>query len=228
MPEVDPNSDLLRSLGKLTRGLSALFWGLPAWLIISAETARADGLGPAGVIPALAVNFLLLYGLGQIGSFQKDERPWRQALDRVKLFGLINLGLCPFLFWFSRMPDQPFFRDSIVILTLSALMFLFHLNLVLKQLGLMLPDETLRHELRQFTVLNRWLLMMWLLGLLAAFAVPPLFDFRTHFSPLFRLWLQNITTTVLLCLGLSPVAITMALVWKTKEVIFNSIFGARH
>ena len=25
-----PNAELLRSLGKLARGLSALFWGLPA------------------------------------------------------------------------------------------------------------------------------------------------------------------------------------------------------
>ena len=36
-----PNPQLLRSLGKLARGLSALFWGLPATLLISAETARA-------------------------------------------------------------------------------------------------------------------------------------------------------------------------------------------
>ena len=123
------------------------------------------------------------------------------------------------------MPEQPFFRDSIVTLTLSALMFLFNLNIVLKQLGMMLPDETLRHEIRQFTVLNRWLLAMWLLGVLAAFAVPELLNFRTHFSPLFRLWLQHVSTTLLLSLGLSPLAITMALVWKTKEVIFHSIFG---
>jgi len=204
-----------------------LFWGLPAWLIISAETARADGLGPAGIIPAIVVNVLLLYGLVQIGNFQKNERPWRNALDRVKLFGLINLGLCPFLFFFSRMPDEPFFRDSMVTLTLSALMFLFNLNIVLRQLGMMLPDETLRQEMRQFTVLNRWLLIVWLLGLVAAFAVPQLFNFSKLFSPLFRIWLQHISTTVLLCLGLSPLAITMALVWKTKEVIFHSIFGAR-
>ena len=39
-----PNPQLLRSLGKLARGLSALFWGLPATLLISAETARAEWL----------------------------------------------------------------------------------------------------------------------------------------------------------------------------------------
>ena len=228
MSESLSNSELLRSLGKLARGLSALFWGLPAWLIISAETVKADALGPAGIIPALVVNLLLLYGLAQLGNFQKNERPWRNALDRVKLFGLINLGLCPFLFWFSRMPDQPFFRDSIFALVLSALLFLFNLNIVLRQLGAMLPDETLRQETRQFTVLNRWLLVAWLVFLIATAVVPQEVNFSARFSPQFLLWLQHVSTTLLLCLGLSPIAITMALVWKTKEVIFDSVFGARH
>ena len=228
MSESLSNSELLRSLGKLARGLSALFWGLPAWLIISAETVKADALGPAGIIPALVVNLLLLYGLAQLGNFQKNERPWRNALDRVKLFGLINLGLCPFLFWFSRMPDQPFFRDSIFALVLSALLFLFNLNIVLRQLGAMLPDETLRQETRQFTVLNRWLLVAWLVFLIATAVVPQAVNFSARFSPQFLLWLQHVSTTLLLCLGLSPIAITMALVWKTKEVIFDSVFGARH
>ena len=228
MSEYLSNSELLRSLGKLARGLSALFWGLPAWLIISAETVKADALGPAGIIPALVVNLLLLYGLAQLGNFQKNERPWRNALDRVKLFGLINLGLCPFLFWFSRMPDQPFFRDSIFALVLSALLFLFNLNIVLRQLGAMLPDETLRQETRQFTVLNRWLLVAWLVFLIATAVVPQVVNFSARFSPQFLLWLQHVSTTLLLCLGLSPIAITMALVWKTKEVIFDSVFGARH
>ena len=228
MSDAASNSELLRSLGKLARGLSALFWGLPAWLIISAETVEADALGPAGIIPALVVNLLLLYGLAQLGNFQKNERPWRNALDRVKLFGLINLGLCPFLFWFSRMPDQPFFRDSIFALVLSALLFLFNLNIVLRQLGAMLPDETLRQETRQFTVLNRWLLVAWLVFLIATAVVPQEINFSARFSPQFLLWLQHVSTTLLLCLGLSPIAITMALVWKTKEVIFDSVFGARH
>ena len=42
------------------------------------------------------------------------------------------------------------------MLVLSAIVFLFNLNVVLKQLGAMLPDETLRHETRQFTAINRW------------------------------------------------------------------------
>ena len=94
-----------------------------------------------------------------MSDFQKQERPWRNALDRAKLPGLVNFGLCPFLYWQNKMPEQPFFNAAVFVLVLSALLFLFNLNVVLKQLGAMLPDETLRHETRLFTALNRWLLV---------------------------------------------------------------------
>jgi hypothetical protein len=227
MSDAGSNPELLRSLGKLTRGLSALFWGLPAWLIVSAQIARADVLTPASLIPAAVINILLLYGLIQIGQFQKAERPWRNALDRAKLLGLVNLGLCPFLYWQNKMPREFFFNAALFILILSALLFLFNLNLVLKQLGAMLPDETLRQETRQFTALNRWLLVAWLLFVIAITFLPQLTDLHARLSPRLLLWLEHISTTVLLSLGLSPLAITMALVWKAKEVIFDSVFGPR-
>ena len=42
----------------------------------------------------------------------------------------------------------------VVLLMFSALLFLGSLNLVLRRLGAMLPDEALRLETRQFTALN--------------------------------------------------------------------------
>jgi hypothetical protein len=222
-----PNSELLPSLGKLARGLSALFWGLPASLIACAETARIEFLKPAGIIPALAINGLLLFGLWQMSSFQKQERPWRNALDRAKLLGLVNFGLCPFLFWFNRIPDQPLFRAAIFVLVLSGLLFLFNLNVVLKQLGAMLPDETLRQETRQFTLLNRWLLVSWLVVVTASIVVPQLLDLSAQLGPKILFWLQHAGIALLLFLGLSPLAVTMALIWKTKEVILDSVFSAK-
>jgi hypothetical protein len=220
-------AQLLRSLGKLARGLSALFWGLPASLIVCAETARIEWLKPVGIIPALVVNALLLFGLWQMSDFQRQERPWRNALDRAKLLGLVNLGLCPFLFWFNRMPGEIFFRAAIFVLVLSALLFLFNLNVVLKQLGAMLPDETLRQETRQFTALNRWLLVLWLVFIAAAIALPQVFNLPLRFNPQVLLLISRAAVALLLFLGLSPLAITMALIWKTKETIFDSVFGER-
>ena len=222
-----PNTELLRSLGRLARGLSALFWGLPATLIVCAETARVELLKPIGIVPALVTNLLLLYGLWQMGGFQKQERPWLNALDRAKLLGLVNLGLSPFLFWFSRMPQQPFFQAAIFVLVLSAILFLFNLNVVLKRLGAMLPDETLRQETRQFTLLNRWLLVFWLAFVTALIVVPQMFNLSAQFSPQILFWLRRAEVAVLLFLGLAPLAITMALIWKTKETILDSVFGSR-
>jgi hypothetical protein len=221
-----PNAELLRSLGKLARGLSALFWGLPAALIVCAETARADWLKPFGMIPALAINGLLLFGLWQMGSFQKQERPWRHVLDRAKLLGLVNLGLCPFLYWQNKMPEQFFFNAAVLILVLSALLFLFNLNLVLKQLGAMLPDETLRQETRQFTALNRWLLVVLLFFGIAHVVL--LHDPRlpAGLGALF-LWFNRFSFWALTFFALLPLAMTMALIWKTKETILDSVFDAR-
>jgi hypothetical protein len=222
-----PNPELLPSLARLARGLSALFWGLPAALIICAETANAQLLKPIEIIPALVANSLLLFGLWQMGSFQKNERPWRNALDRAKLLNLVNLGLCPFLYWQNKMPEQLFFTAAVFILVLSGLLFLFNLNLVLRRLGVMLPDETLRQETRQFTALNRWLLVGWLVFAAACLVLPQTFDWPGQFGPKFSFWLQHLAVAVLLFLGLTPLAVTMALLWKTKEVILDSVFSAK-
>src|SRR4051812_9775479 len=97
-----PNPELLRSLGRLVRGLSALFWGLPLALIVCVGTTSAGWFLPFGVMPPMTVTGLLLFGLWQLCSFQKQERPWRSALDRAMLLALINFFLSPFLFWWHR------------------------------------------------------------------------------------------------------------------------------
>jgi hypothetical protein len=223
-----PNPELLRSLGRLARGLSALFWGLPAVLLISAETARADLLEPIGVVPALVANLVVLFGLWQLGGFQRQERPWRLALDRTRLLVLVNLGMCPFLFWFNRMPAESYFRGAILVMLTSAVLFLFNLNGVLKQLGAMLPDETLRQDIHLFTAFNRWLLVAFM-GLIAAcvfisFQWP---DLAGRLGPYYWGIFVRLNAGLSLLFGLSPLAITMGLLWKTKEVVFDSVFGAK-
>lgn len=219
-----PNPQLLRSLGKLARGLSALFWGLPAALLVSAETSLAEWVKPLDVLPLVAINSLLLYGLWQMGEFQKQERPWRLALDRALLLALVNLGLCPFIYWHNRLPTVGFFNDAVMLLELAAVLFLFNLNLVLKRLAAMLPDETLRQETRQFTALNRWLLVF-LLFFSAAFIL--LSNLPHAALPVNRImsWAGRLSTFVLIFFILLPLAMTMALIWKTKEVILDAVFG---
>ena len=227
MSDPQPNPELLRSLGRLARGLSALFWGLPASLVVGVGTASFGWFkGLFSAVPALAATGLLFFGLCQMSSFQKQERPWRAALDRARLFALVNFGLCPFLYWWNRMPGHPFFTIVVSVLALSGLLFLFDLNLVLARLGAILPDETLRHETKQFTTMNRALLVA-VLSLVAIYfaltrapAPPPqmlvvieLLERTSHWS--------------LVLLILVPLSMTMALIWKTKEVILASVFDVR-
>src|SRR6185295_13066573 len=93
MPESVPNAELLRALGRLVRGLSALFWGLPMALVVCVQTAKLDWFRPLGVFPPLLVTSILFYGLYLLGNFQKQERVWRNALERAKILALINVAL---------------------------------------------------------------------------------------------------------------------------------------
>src|SRR5437016_1581699 len=152
-----PHAELLRSLGRLVRGLSSLFWGLPITLILCYYTASAEGLSPFGLLPLLPPLLstgLLVYGLWQLGDFQKQERVWRHALDRSRLLSLINFGLSPFLYWWHRVPTNSFFWSMVIVLALCAVLFLASVNQLLQRLGAMLPDEGLRLEIKQFTALN--------------------------------------------------------------------------
>jgi hypothetical protein len=223
----DPaKGDLLRALARLVRGLSALFWGLPLMLVVYVQTANSDWLdvlGGLAMVPALMITGLLFYGLAQMHHFQRQERVWIRALDRAQLLIFVNLGLVPFLYWWHRMPYIRLYTVAVGLLAFSSLLFLFNLNHVLQRLAAMLPDETLRAETNLFTSFNRVLLacIPALIAIYFSLAISTrlsshLIAFLAAIEP-FRLWF-------ILFLTLMPLAMTMALIWKIKEVIFLSVF----
>jgi len=225
MPDPAPNAELLRSLGRLVRGLSALFWGLPITLIVCVYTTKAEALRPFGFVPPLVTTGLLVFGLWQLGDFQKQERVWRNALDRARLLSLINFGLSPFIYWWNRIPNNTFFQVVVMLMAFSALLFLGSLNVVLRRLGAMLPDEALRLETRQFTRLNLNLLAMTLLLVLLYVGVAQLRELPLWLGVAIAV-LERGSGWFLILLVLLPLAMTMALIWKTKEVILENVFGA--
>jgi hypothetical protein len=224
MPDLAPKAELLRSLGRLVRGLSALFWGLPLSLLVCVRTAMSEWLRPLGMLPPVLTTGLLLYGLLQLGCFQKQERIWRNALDRAVLLAIVNIGLAPFIYWWNRLPGVSYYGLGVGVLVLSSLLFLFNLNYVLQRLAAMLPDETLRVETALFGNLNLYLLcaVLFLVSLYFALhqinALPIVLIQLLQLLELGRQWL-------LVFLVLLPVAMTMTLIWKIKEVILASVFG---
>ena len=239
MPERAPNAELLSALGRLVRGLSALFWGLPISLVVSVQTAKGDWLQPLGILPPLLAAGWLWYGVTLLRAFQRQERIWQTSLERARLLALVNLGLAPFLYWWNRVPSHPFYMAMVEVLILSGLFFLYCLNPMLWRLAAMLPDETLRLETRTFTLVNRYLLLV-ALGLLSfyflAARLQPLLLERLWHGAIALLPFQNYATSatiwldrgglwILLFLILLPVAMTMALLWKIKDVLLASVFG---
>ncbi len=224
---MDPaKADLMRALGRLVRGMSTLFWGIPLALAADVQTARTDWLDDLGAwsfAPAFVLSGWLWYGLRQMRHFQRQERIWLQALHRAEIFAILNTGLAPFLFWWHRFPMEPLYFACIALLAMSGFLFLIHINQVLRRLAAMLPDEMLRVETRTFATLNTWLLSA-ALGILAAYLA--ITDFRGAPREIGRhgLDLRTLGEWFIFFLTLMPVAVTLALLWKLKEAIFTSFF----
>lgn len=226
LPDPGPQQELLRSLGQLVRGLSVLFWSIPAALVLCVQTAQADFLRVFGVAPPLVSTALLLYGLILLGRFRPAEAVWIHAVDRARLLAMINLGLSPFVYWWSRMPGNTFFLAATEVMALCGLLFLMAVNPVLRRLTAMLPDEDLRHETLVFTRMNL-LVLCGTLGLVVGLIglhhsrwplmVPGRLQFVLERLGHWGIWFLILLST----------AMTMALIWKTKEVIFHSVFGGK-
>jgi len=237
-----PTPELLNSLGRLVRGLSVLFWGLPIALVVCVQTAKGDWFRPLGVMPPLAAMGFLFYGLSLLGHFQTQERPWSLALDRARIIAIINLGLSPFLYWWNRIPANPFFNAVIDASMLFGLAFLFLLNPIIHRLAQMLPDETLRQEARLFTNVNRCILFtifLLLAACLVVIRIDPALPSKAlgwvmqtlpSFRPVYGFvqLLDRVGLWLLLFFVLLPLAMTMALIWKIKEVVLASVFGSEH
>jgi hypothetical protein len=229
MGETPSKPELLRSLGKLARGLSALFWGLPLTLIVYMQTAEANWFTSLGfysiLLPPLP-TLLDFFGIMQMNQFQKQERIWTRSLDISGLLLFTNLGLSPFLYWWHRVPFVPLFSAAVALLALSSLAFLFQFNYVLQRLAAMLPDQTLRQETRVFGAFNRSMLvaipiLVVVFFLLNQIKAPPriLEIILRAMEPPLGLWF-------LIFLLLIPLAMTMALIWKMKETILAGVFNA--
>ena len=223
MSDTAPKAELMRSLRRLVRGLSALFWGLPLTLLVCVRTTVSEWLRPLGVLPPIMTTVLLLYGLFQLGYFQRQERVWVHSLDRAKVLAIVNVGLSPFVFWWGQLPQVPFYFLTVGLLMLSGVLFLFNLNFVLQRLAAMLPDETLRLETRFFTSFNLYLLFT-LIGLVALYLILQ----QMNSLPMIVVQLVRAVDSgrqwLLIFLILLPLAMTMTLIWKIKEVVLASVF----
>ncbi|MBM3850686.1 MAG: hypothetical protein FJ396_10990 [Verrucomicrobia bacterium] len=214
---------LLPSLSRVVRGLSALFWGLPLALLACTRTALGDLWSQWGLGLPVASCGLVWFGLRQLEGFRPRERVWVQSVRRAELLALLNLALSPFTWWWSRRPEVAFFGASLLLMLFSAMIFLLALNQSLRRLAALLPDETLRSDIRLFTGVNGGLLGT-LLIFAAAWTLARDFPLTPAGGGDLLDLLEQARVSLIVSLGLPPVALTMALVWKAKEAIVMDVY----
>ena len=105
---------------------------------------------------------------------------------------------------------------------LSALLFLFDLNQVLQRLAAMLPDETLRLETKWFTSVNLGLLIFIVAAVATYLALEQINYLPQVIVRALRL-IEPLRSLLVMFLVLLPLALTMTLIWKIKEVILRSV-----
>ena len=109
----------------------------------------------------------------------------------------------------------------------SGLGFLLALNHSLRRLAALLPDETLRSDMRLFTTINTTLLST-LLAFAATWILAREFQFLpNHLQEILEV-LEQARVLLVVSLGLLPVALTMTLVWKAKEAIVTDVYRGNH
>ena len=240
MAEEPAQTELMPALRQLVRGLEVLFWALPAALVVCVAESVSFEWQSWGVLPLVLVMGLLWYGVSRLKVFQPGETVWQSTVTITELLVLALVGLAPFLHWFHHVPEIPaeyltsgqkHISYCLVVFCSATIMFLLNLNHAIARLAAMLPDEVLRRHTR-FLVITNFILFVPLLALMLL----PQFSFAI-FNALARTtpalaeaagtpfgveaWLQSAA----LWLATLIVATTMAMVWKTKEVVLNGVFS---
>jgi hypothetical protein len=231
-------------LRPLLRGLNALLVGLPLAVLVCVPGAVGDwirlfiivvldgsvlpGMWLLALLPTLGSIGLLVYAVWQLGQFRPEVGEWQADLHHSRLFVLVCLGLAPFLQWAGAETGVPpggafVFRLNVLLFILAAFVFLLHLNLLLRTLAMLLPNEVLRADTRIFAKLNPLLLLL-VLGLMTVYLVVSALEPE---GERLRRVLEAINVQsgrLLILLVLPSVATTLSMIWKSRQTALRILF----
>jgi hypothetical protein len=218
------NRPAIVSLARVTRGLSAVFWSLPATLLLDGRAAMGGTPHAYAAVPGLAAAALLIYGLSQLNRFQPQERIWVASVERARIAAWLVFALGPSAAWWRGGGSEAFFTRSVITLIFAGIGLIMAMNVMMNRLAAMLPDATVRGETKLFARVNIALLAVQAAATGAYFLLLT----QPHLAPpLAKLysWLDDSKAGIVLFFAFAPVALTMTLVWKAKEVILQSAFS---
>ena len=213
-------------LASVMRGLSAIFWGLPLTLLAYARHFLSTWPSPYDLLLPVIGSGSLLVGVSLMRRLHRGERVWQRSLLLTQILAMMMVGLSPFLFLWSRLPQVEMYARAVLILLGVAFAFALALTGMLVRLAALLPDETARGDARMFHALSLYVVAV-LFGAGAAvyfrLSPIPLSDFLALPRQPYGFGRQ----ALLLLLTLVPVAMSMAVAWKLKEVALAVVVSDR-
>lgn len=206
------------------RSLSAIFWGLPVTLLAFARHFLSFFPSAYDLVLPSAGTLLLFFGVLRLSRFHPQERPWQQPLVVTQVLALLLLGLSPFLFLWSRVPSEALFSRAVALALVVALVFLIALSNTLARLAALLPDAPTQADARLFHAITAYVstTLAAVSGVLYWRLSPASLS---EFLALPQQPIAHGLQAFMLVLTLIPVAISMAVSWKLKEVVLGLLLG---
>lgn len=205
------------------RGLSALFWGLPAALVASIHVSLdAHAMGLRFILPMGAFT-LLAYGSHQLRWVSVTRMTgWSNRVDLLGILSMGQLFLSPFLFFFARAADQWLFIGSVYFLGLNWVGFLLVLCNLIGGIVLTSPDRTLHQDYLWMKGFIGGALTLLALGWTLLFIRIFLPDLGIEPPVLYMIYPQFLGTFLIIS-AIFPVTVLMNVLWKVKEYVFLTV-----
>ena len=205
-----------RDLVALAQGLSCWLWGIPGAVLLSIREMPFEW-GMPFQLPLFAVPYLLvLVGAVKMARVRSAGDRWRCEARRAMILCILALYLAPFLFWWRRWPQSAYLMANVWVLIACGIALLAQVNRLVRTLGAALGDPALAAEAELFRA------VVWIvLGLptVAAFAYVLTASFRSGAAVTLQFEDALLATPAWgLALLLVPLSITLALVWRAKDL----------
>ena len=207
----DPAAQLLDA----ARGFAGLFWGLLASLLLFPGELDIQ-LSPRLRIPVYPAAMIAIYcGLSRLNRAGPLRPRWLRHVQEARGMLLLLFYFVPFVLWWKQAPRQPFLLGNMAAFVVVAAGLLASSLRLCEAAGELFGRRLFRAEVR----LCRWLVLLvaaptasaFLTGAWLAASCPD------------ALWFGGLTVRWVfwLCvLGLLPFTLTLAAIWKAKELLF--------
>jgi hypothetical protein len=223
-------------LVRLSQGFSCIFWGLPIALFLCVQlkilrTVVADPFTRSSLEQLYFSLFVAVLALVCFGAYKLSKVPtmgdrWKRRVRVSLSLAAINLYFSPFLYWWLTMPDNAFYTLNMFAFIGSLILLLFSLNFLSMEFGRFLGDSSLVIESRLFLGINVLVLALPSAGVFVWAAIRSWHIESTQSMGLEFINLLELPypwQLLLFIVLFLPVSLTLANLWRVKEILVDEL-----